>query len=145
MMDGDSDNTDSVPEVRVTAKIPPKTEYGSYALHKGIDVKIEPPPGEFICGLVAMEWIDNQLDYYDTNVVEGDLKTSSGATRGQFAMRNVDVRDDGFSFRFQTTNHPAGMPYAQLATFIEITKDVPIIAVDTQNLEALVREELANQ
>jgi hypothetical protein len=37
------------------------------------------------------------------------------------------------------------MPYAQLATFIEIQKQVPIIAIDTNHLEAVVREELENE
>jgi len=132
----------SVPDVRVTAKIPPVAKYGSYALHNGIDVKITPPPGEGICGIAANEWLDAQLDYYDSEVVFGDLATSTGATRGQFAMRNVTVREDGFSFRFQTSNHPSGMPYAQLATFIEIMKEKPICAVDTDRLAKIVQEEL---
>jgi hypothetical protein len=133
------------PDVRVTAKIPPLAQYGSYAHHEGVDVFIDPPPGELVSGLAANEWIDRQLDYYDTHVVHGNLETSSGATRGQFAMRNVSVRDDGFSFRFQAANHPAGMPYAQLATFIEIMKGVPIIEVDTDRLEAIVKREVLNQ
>jgi len=39
------------------------------------------------------------------------------------------------------------MPYAQLATFIEIMKEVPIITVDTDKIEAMVKQELeyANQ
>jgi hypothetical protein len=131
--------------VKVTAKIPPVATYGSYALHKGIDVSIKPPPGERISAIAAEEWLAFQDDYYQSNVVTGDLATSSGATLAQFMMRNVTVRDDGFSFRFQEGKHPAGMPFAQLATFIEIQKQVPIIAVDTNHLEAVVREELENQ
>jgi hypothetical protein len=134
-----------VPNVKITAKIPPVATYGSYALHKGIDVSIKPPPGERISTIAAEEWLAFQDDYYQSNVVTGDLATSSGATLAQFTMRNVTVRDDGFSFRFQEGKHPAGMPYAQLATFIEIQKQVPIITVDTNHLEAVVREELENE
>jgi len=105
-------------------------------------VKIDPPPGKRISEIAAEEWLIFQVDYYQSNVVEGNLETSSGATLGQFTMHNVDVRDDGFSFRFQQRNHPAGMPYAQLATFIEVQKQVPIITVDTAHLAAVVREEL---
>ena len=135
-------NRDSgVPNIRVTATIPPVAQYGSYAHHKGIDVKIEPPPGERICELVADEWISDQLDYYDSEVVLGNLETSTGATRGQFSRQNINIREDGFSFRFTPANHPAGMPYAQLATFIEITKEKPICAVDTNHLAAVVKNE----
>ena len=128
--------------VKVTAKIPPKASKGSYANHKGIDVKIDPPVGKDISHIAAEEWIEDQLNYYDSEVVEGNLKTSSGATRGNFEMGNITVREDGFSFRFQEGNHPAGMPYAQLATFIEVSKGKPIIAVDTAHLEAVIKKEL---
>lgn len=128
----------------VTANIPPLAQWGSYAYHEGIDVHIDPPPGQRISEIVAEEWIEDQLDYYDSEVVLGNLETSTGATRGQFAMRNITLREDGFSFRFQVDNHPAGMPYAQLATFIEVSKGVPIIAVDTARLEEVVKRELAN-
>ena len=131
--------------MKVTAKIPPIATYGSYALHKGLDVSIEPPPGKRISEIAAEEWLAYQDDYYQSNVVFGNLETSSGATLAQFTMENVKVREDGFSFRFETDKHPAGMPYAQLATFIEIQKQKPIIAVDTAHLEAVVKEELENE
>lgn len=130
--------------VTVTADIPPVAQYGSYDLYPGINVTIDPPPGKKISEIVAEEWLSDQIDYYETEVVTGDLETSTGATRGQFHMNNVRARKDGFSFSFPAANHPAGMPYAQLATFIEITKGVPIITVDTAHLEAVVKEELEN-
>jgi len=134
---------DKPPPVKVTATIPPVAQKGSYALYPGINVKISPPPGNAISAIVAEEWLSDQIDYYESNVVEGDLETSTGATRGQFHMNNVRVREDGFSFSFPKMDlHPAGMPYAQLATFIEVTKGVPIIEVDTNRLAAVVREEL---
>jgi hypothetical protein len=146
-----SEMTRQRPRVTVTADIPPLAQYGSYALHKGINVFIDPPPGKAISEIVAEEWLSDQMDYYDTYVVDGTnigkdgLLTSSGATRGQFAPRNVSVRDDGFSFRFQTNNHPSGVPFAQLATFIEIMKGVPILSVNVQHLAEIVKEELENE
>jgi len=136
------------PNVKVTAKIPPVAQYGSYALHEGCDVYTDPPVGRKIAEAMAREWLEDQIDYYTSQVVTGNnygsdgLLTSSGATLGQFVRQNVYPREDGFSFRFQQRNHPAGMPYAQLATFIEVQKQVPIITVDTAHLAAVVREEL---
>ena len=130
-----------VPNFRVYADIPPVAQKGSYALYPGINVTIDPAPGRKIVEEVAKQWLYFQVRYYEDNVVSGDLETSSGATRGQFHMNNVVVRDDGFSFSFPFDDHPAGMPYAQLATFIEVTKGVPIIEVDTNRLAAITREE----
>jgi len=142
-----SEMTRQRPSVKVIAEIPPIAQYGSYAHHKGVNVYIDPPPGKAISKIAAAEWLEDQLDYYDTHVVDGSnvdrrtgLLTSSGATRGQFAMRNVKEHEDGFSFRFQENNHPSGMPYSQLATFIEIMKQVPIIAVDTNHIARIVEE-----
>jgi hypothetical protein len=133
---------DPIPDVHVTARIPPLAQYGSYDLHEGVDVYIDPPPGKKICETIAEEWLMDQWDYYDTYVVTGDPETSTGATRANFDMVNVKARENGFSFRFAKGNHTAGMPYAQLATFIEIMKEVPIIEVNTAKLETLVKEEL---
>jgi hypothetical protein len=74
--------------------------------------------------------------------VSGDLETSTGSTRGQFSSANIVVRDDGFRFTFPDANHPAGMPYAQLATFIEVQKGVPICTVNTGMIKQVVEEEL---
>jgi hypothetical protein len=138
--------------ITVTAVIPPVAQHGSYAHHKGIDVYTEPPLGKAISKILAEEWIADQWDYYETHVVDGinvdkrtGLLTSSGATAGQFDMRNITLREDGFSFRFQENNHPAGMPYSQLATFIEVMKGVPIIAVNTAHLKAVAEEEFENE
>ena len=138
------------PNVRVTAKIPPAAQYGSYALHEGIEVYTDPPVGLKIAKAMAREWLEDQIDYYTSQVVTGDnigsdgLLTSSGATLGQFVRQNVYLREDGFDFRFQRGNHPSGMPYAQLATFIEIGKGKPILMCDTGHLERVVEEERNN-